>query len=528
MAARLSSFPALAAAMHSSSQQAVLLSTLAAVLHFVGSYWSTQTWHTAAEKAAAAQQLASLGLLPAADAGGSIGGGGGSSSVPAVQQAVSLLLEQLVASDAMWQAHTGVATAAAVATAELAVALARLATAFLPRHQAASVAASLLAPLHSQAAAARFLQAAAAADATLCQPWDAARLAQLLPLARAASAGLQAAVRAAGSGGSAAVPPAGIDTALALLRLLPAGDEPEALQLLSVLLSPRQLAVTAAAAGTALRDAASSKMAQLVGGTADGESSSLPTLPDTARLSQLLLAGYAAPWLAMVPDPDQTGADTAAAGLEPPANIALLRPQGVCAGRAVFSHGSRCWAERCCKLHEPTSSENMLPQPLHSPPCHYRLPPPPASRLDAARAAAAARRGAAGGQPRRRRRGRPAAGAGLGAAAAGQHGAGGAWGCGSHGRAQAAQRRAAAVWGAARAAGAAGGGAWRPGGDWRGGRGGGRSCAVGAPHGPLAGGGTHGPLLCSSSSRPTSAGSSGGSSSRGPRIDDHRNGGRRR
>ncbi|PRW59348.1 RNA polymerase II-associated [Chlorella sorokiniana] len=87
MTARLSSFPAVAAAMPSSSQQAVLLSTLAAVLHFVGSYWSTQTWHTAAEKAAAAQQLATLGLLPAADADSS---SGSSSSMSALQQALLL------------------------------------------------------------------------------------------------------------------------------------------------------------------------------------------------------------------------------------------------------------------------------------------------------------------------------------------------------------------------------------------------------------------------------------------------------
>ena len=342
MAARLSSFPAVAAAMQSGSQQAVLLSTLAAVLHFVGSYWSTQTWHLASEKVAAAQQLATFGLLPVAETDDSSGG----SSMPVLQQAVNHLLEQLVASDAVWQARAGAVAATAVATAELAVALARLAAAFLPQRRASVAAASLLAPLSSQAAAARFLQVAAAADATLCQPWDAARLAQLLPLARAASAGLQAALRAAGggSGSSAAVPPAGVDAALALLRLLPAGDEPEVLQLLSVLLSPRQLASTVAAADAAVQAAAGSKLEQLVAGAADGNSSSPPALPQTAHLSQLLLAGYAAPWLAMVPEPEQAGAHSAAAGPEPPANIALLRPQGAWdrAG-AVY----RCSPEQC-------------------------------------------------------------------------------------------------------------------------------------------------------------------------------------
>lgn len=333
--ARLSAFPAVAATMQSGSQQAVLLSSLAAVLHFVGSYWSTQTWHTAAEKAAAAQQLASLGLLPAVGADDSISGG--SSSNPAAQQAVSCLLEQLVASEAAWKADTGPAAAAAVATAELAVALSRLADAFLPKRQAAAVAASLLAPLHSQAAAARFLQAAAAADAKLCQPWDAARLAQLLPLARAASAGLQAVLQATGDGSSsAALSSAGVDTALALLRLLPAGDEPEALQLLSVVLSPRQLASTSAAASAVLQAAATRKVAQLVAGAADGtagRASCLPSLPGVSRLSQLLLAGYAAPWLAMVPEAEQVGGERSVPGPEPPANIALMRPQGARRGR---------------------------------------------------------------------------------------------------------------------------------------------------------------------------------------------------
>ncbi|KAL4425916.1 hypothetical protein ABPG75_009932 [Micractinium tetrahymenae] len=352
--ALLSAYPALAAANGAaagsgSSQRAVLLGALAAALHYVGSYWSVQMWHTAADKAAAVQQLVSLGLLPAAEEDGS--SSGGASSLPPLLQVVAKLLGQLVTSDATWcqhgrdsggsghSSHAAEAAAAAVATAELAVALARLVVAFLPQRSAATTAAALLAPLCRQPAAARFLQAAVAADATLSQPWDAARQAQLLPLARAATAGLQMAALVSKAEGQP-MPAAATETAQALLRLLPPGDEPGALQLLALLLGPRQLGSTLEAAAAAVQAAAGSTAAVLAAdarGAADSRSSSPPALPRAEQLSPVLLAGYAAAWLGLVPEQETEGEQQAGApaggaeagiALESPANAALLRPKG--------------------------------------------------------------------------------------------------------------------------------------------------------------------------------------------------------
>lgn len=349
----LGASPALAAANaavagSNCSQQAVLLGALAAALHYAGSYWSMQVWHTAADRAAAVQQLVSLGMLPAAGEGS----GGGSSSktgMPAVLELVSQLLEQLVASDATWRQQIGdscsssdraAQAAAAVATAELAVALARLAATFLPQQQAAAAASALLAPLCSPAAAARFLHAAAAADATLSQPWDAARQAQLLPLARAATAGLQMAALLSKAEGRP-MPKGAADTALALLRLLPPGDEPGALQLLALLLGPQLLGCAQEAATAALHAAQASSAAVLAcdgrDKAADAASSSPPALPPVEQLSPVLLAGYAAAWLGLVPEQDpgeerpagsQSVGGAEVIALEPPANATLLRPQG--------------------------------------------------------------------------------------------------------------------------------------------------------------------------------------------------------
>ena len=314
--ARLSPYPALLPAA-AGDAPAVVLGTLAAALHFVSSYWSVQVWHTAAEKVAAAEQLAQLGLLPGVDAAGGM--------TPTLQAANSML-QQLVASDAAWQVPA-VGAVAAVATVELAAVLARLASTFLPQHQAAAATASLLAPLYSRVATTRFLGAAAATDATLSQPWDAARQLQLLPLARAAAAGLQAAAQSSsgGTSGTASppLPAEAASTAQALLRFLPPGDEAAALQLMALLLSAQQLARTAAAAAAALRAGASSKVGQLA---ADGPTP--PAMPDVRHLARLLLPGYAAPWLGLVPDPQQPRGHAAASGPEPPATTSILRPQG--------------------------------------------------------------------------------------------------------------------------------------------------------------------------------------------------------
>lgn len=322
--ARISPYPALdAAAGDGANHRSVLLSTLAAALHCVGSYWGVQLWHTAAEKAAATQTLCTFGLLPAGER---------AADAPPALQAVRTLLAQLVAADTLWQPHSSVAGGAAAA--ELALALARLAATFLPAPAAAAAAASLLEPLHTTHAARRFLQAAHAADATLSQPWDAARQLQLLPLARAAVAGLQA----------AAMAPLGQlpeesrhVTALALLQLLPAGDEAGALQLLALVLHPDQMRRTRAATLIALaQPAARGKVAELAAWMAscDGQNSSAappePPLPE--RLSQVLLPGYAAAWLGLVPEQGQQQSRqeevAAAALLRPPARVALLRPQG--------------------------------------------------------------------------------------------------------------------------------------------------------------------------------------------------------
>ena len=276
--ATLSAFPALAAANAGAagsggSQRAVLLGALAAALHYAGSYWSVQVWHTAADRAAALQQLASLGLLPAAGAGGSSAGrsAGGSVGAPVVLGLVSQLLEQAVASDATWHqqgsdcapsSDHAAQAAAAVAAAELAVALARLAATFLPQRPAAAAAAALLAPLCTSSAAARFAGVAAAADATLCQPWDAARQAQLLPLARAATAGLPMAALLSKAEGRP-MPAGAASTALVLLHLLPPGDERGALQLLALLLGPQLLDGAFEGAAMALQAAQGSAAAKL-------------------------------------------------------------------------------------------------------------------------------------------------------------------------------------------------------------------------------------------------------------------------
>lgn len=335
-AARVSPYPALAAASAAASgsaseYEALLLGTLGAALHFVGSYWSVQSWHTAAEKAAAGAQLAQLGLLPA----GSEAGGG--AEPPALQQSVSSLLESAVAVDALWPSPASGMAAAAAAAAELGVAVSRLAATFLRYSEASGVAGSLLAPLFSQQAASRFLQAAQGADATLSQPWDAARQAQLLPLLRAALAGLQGAAhshaRQEGSSGAPPLRSAAIDTCLALLMLLPPGDESAALQVLALLLGERQLAGAAAATAEALQ-AAGGKTAELASGhglDAAADGSSPPALPDARHLSQVLLAGYAAPWLALVPERPGGRAQRAAdpSGPDPPPTSAVLRPQGM-------------------------------------------------------------------------------------------------------------------------------------------------------------------------------------------------------
>ena len=219
----------------------------------------------------------------------------------------------------------------------MAVALSRLAATFLPAGQAAAVGAQLLAPLYSPQAICRFQKTAAAADATLQQPWDAAQQQQLLPLVRAAVAGVQAAARlSCSSQGAQPLPAAASATAQTLLLLLPPGDEPAALQLLAVLLGPQPLAGTAAVAAAALQSAAGSGVAQLA---ADSRSqsatagSSPPELPSAQLLSQVLLSGYAAAWLGLVPEQQQEQDEpaefaAAAAALEPPAAAALLRPQG--------------------------------------------------------------------------------------------------------------------------------------------------------------------------------------------------------
>ncbi|KAL4859817.1 Transcriptional elongation regulator MINIYO [Chlorella vulgaris] len=327
----LSPFPALAASGGSSQQAAALLGTLASALHFVSSYWSNQAWHTAAEKAAAAKRLARLGVLPAA-AGG---------EVPGVLRAVSGALEQLLAADAAgpWQAAAGTAgsaagaSAPAAALAELAVSLARLAATFLSPHAAATSNAALLGPLCGQLAAGRFLAAVAATDTTLSQPWDAARLLHVLPVARAAMVGLQA---IAGAGAGAAADrqlwsAAASDTALALLQLLPAGDEAGALQLMALLLGPHQLQGPAAAACSCVLALAASPAAQLAAGSGGGSAGSPPTLPAAQVLSPLLLAGYAVVWLAMVSQHvggDEGPEEDASVGAEPPSSSAILRPQG--------------------------------------------------------------------------------------------------------------------------------------------------------------------------------------------------------
>lgn len=342
----LSASPALgaahaAAAGNGSSQRAVLLGALASALHYTGSYWSVQVWHTAADRAAAAEQMVLLGLLPAAGEDGS--------DMPAVLELVSQLLQQLVASDSTWRQLGSVGSsssnhvtqaAAWVATAELAVALARLAAAILPPLSAAATGAALLAPLCSSAAAARFLQSATATDATLSQPWDAARQALLLPLARAATAGLQMAALLSRERGQP-VPAGAADTALALLRVLAPGDEPNALQLLALLLGPQLLGCTLESAAATLQAAPGSAAAVLACNDRDGGDSAsaaaAPAVPAAAQLSPVLLAGYAAAWLGLVPEQEpeeeqptggQSGGGKAGIALEPPAHAAMLQPQG--------------------------------------------------------------------------------------------------------------------------------------------------------------------------------------------------------
>ena len=308
----------------------VLLSTLAAALHFLGSYWRVQVWHTAAERAAAAVQLQQLGLLPPAS-------GDGSSA--AILPTVSGMLQLVV--DSAWPPSPAAAAALTAGAAELAVALARLANALLPRQQAAVGAAVLLAPLCSQHAADRFVRAAADADATLLQPWDCARQQQLLHLVRAAAAGVQAAAACSQAASSTAgdrvgqplLPAAAASTAQALLLVAPPGDEPAALQLMALLLAPRQLACTASAAAEALAAMAGTATAELVGSSAPPP----PAVPDVQHVSRLLLAGYAAAWLGLVPqqvaleDEGEGGPPEDAAQLaqsESPPGAAWLQPRG--------------------------------------------------------------------------------------------------------------------------------------------------------------------------------------------------------
>lgn len=314
--ALLSAYPALPAplAVAAPEQQrwqaaVVLVSTLAAVLQFEASFWSTGALEV---RPAAAMELQRAGWLP----------------LPGTGSGALLAANELLQAAAPLAAAGGLAGGAlAAAACDLGMAAARLEAVLL---QASGGAAVLLAPLRSQATAATLLTAAAEHDSTLQQPWDAARHQRLLVLARAALASLQAAVAV----DPGARPAAHADLALALLQVLPPGAEADALQALGLLLSPQQVAAARAVADAAL--VASDGIGKLAGGNR-------PDLPPARQLAAGALAGYATAWLDLVPsDPSslqqqgvgqageqqQQQPGPAAAFLQPLPTAAVLRPSG--------------------------------------------------------------------------------------------------------------------------------------------------------------------------------------------------------
>lgn len=311
-----SPFPALAALAAAAADgrqvaAAAVLSTLAAVLHFVGSALPAAALHEPGEAQQAKQRLEALGLLPA-------GAGPGSPSL----DSVSAMLAFLVAEEGSGAAASHGAVAA---VASLAVALARLAQVLLPSRAGGegpsgpAAAYSLLAPLLSQQAAASFGRQAAGIDATLLQPWDLPHLQRAAHLARAAGAAAGQ-HRAAGGGGSDVAAVA--DASLAALAVLPPGDDAAALQLLAAVLSPEQLRATLDAAGAALDAADAAAATELA---AAGSNYERPALPLARDLSPMLVAGYAGAWLGLVPE---GGGEEGPPPVQPPAAEAALQPSG--------------------------------------------------------------------------------------------------------------------------------------------------------------------------------------------------------
>lgn len=286
----------------------VLLGAVAAALHFIGSYWNVQQWHSADEHAAAVKQLQAIGLLPLAGA-----------SLGSLLASIRTLVDT-VAVPAQKPGLQAMPDSMCAAVCEVAVALARLEAAML---QQAAAAAVVLSSLRTPAVVSMLLATAAHQDPTLWQPWDAAQQQPLLHVARTALASLQGATAAEVPGDSTAMQ---ADLALALLRVLPAGAEADALQALGLALSTQEVSAARAAAEAAL--SSSDSIAELASGA-------VPTLPSAGQLAAVGLAGYAACWLGLIPeqhDPGSTAApqpsQAVAAFVQPPARAAVLRPGG--------------------------------------------------------------------------------------------------------------------------------------------------------------------------------------------------------
>lgn len=281
---------------------ALVMSSIAAALHFLGSYWATgdrSPENKDASSLATVQELC-----------------GDDRAVPILCAAASKTALETTLVD---QQSSCFLLAAAAAGG---IALCRLTQAVNQATAPARVTA--MEPFLSPAAIYLLNTSSRALDATLLQPWDCPQLLRATMVARAIAVG----------GATNDVAP--LDVALIALAGLAPGAEDTALQLLGLACSPRQVerAVRAAQAALCQQQGTLAPLASMRGGSGShgdaAEGAQLPHIPSGIEVGGVLLAGYAATLLGLVQEeaPEGGGAEGSGKGLVASHMAGLLRPEG--------------------------------------------------------------------------------------------------------------------------------------------------------------------------------------------------------